>query len=66
MSTDSDVVCVPYMGTTWVVKQAKTLVPPGIRIGSISISGHWCDAEVVLDVLFLNRLEAALLAMPSN
>lgn len=63
MSTDSDVVCVPYMGTTWLV---KTLAPPGSRIISISISGHWLDAEIVLDVLFLNRLEAALHAMPSN
>ena len=67
MSTDSNVVYVPYMGTTWICRCAsRILARPLDRIESISIGGVWVDAEVVLDSLFRNRLEAVLNVMPSN
>ena len=67
MSAVSNVVAVPYMGTTWLCKIAsRSLTNTCARITDISISGHWIDAAVALDSLFLHRLETALHAMPNN
>ena len=67
MSTDSNVVCVPYMGTTWICRVSRLhIITPHDQIVEISIGGRWIDAATVLDVLFHNRLEAALRAMTSN
>lgn len=67
MSADSNVVCVPYMGTTWMCRVSRLrIIAPHDQIVDISIGGHWLDAAVVLDSLFLNRMEAAMQAMPSN
>ena len=69
MSTGSTV-CVPLLGATWLCRTTRNLktlpATPRDRIISLSIGGHWVDAEVVLDALFLDRLEAVLNAMPSN
>ena len=67
MSTISNIVQVPYIGTHWTCRVAESSATnPRTRIVSIVVDGVWVDAAVVLDSLFLNRLESAMADMPSN